>query len=437
MKVDFQIRCKALVPMAEGMNDCYKDAAILIKGSRIYWSGEYAKLPVGIEADTVIDFPDFIAMPGLVNTHTHAAMVLLRGFGDDLALQEWLTTKVFPAEAGLTADDVYWGTLLASIEMVKSGCTAFADMYFYMDSAAEAVADSGLRAALARSVSSITDPDFAKLQESLDFCKRWDGVADGRITALMSPHSLYTCSPEYAAKLAAIAKDNGLGIHTHLAETRREEKYAIETFGKSTAAKMMEVGLFDIKALAAHCVWLSDEDMDILAEKDVKVAHNPGSNTKLASGIARVAEMQKRGITVGLGTDGASSNNNLDMMEEIRLATLLAKVSSLDPTALPAKQVLRMATADGAKCLLSDGSFGALSAGMKADIAFVDTRGEHMVPEHDAISNIVYSARGSDIDTVFIDGKMVLASRKMLTIDENEVKRQCAERAARLVSGLS
>lgn len=436
MRADYRIDCKALASASDSLPELVFGATIIIRGNRIEWAGPSEDAPAGIVARHELSYPHFVAMPGLVNTHCHAAMVLLRGFGDDLALQEWLETKVFPAEANLTADDVYWGTLLASAEMIRSGCTAFADMYFFMDSAAQAVADIGIRAALARSVAGVTDPDGVKLKESLDFAKRWNGVADGRITALLSPHSLYTCSPQYASSLIGMARDNGLGIHTHLAETRREEEYAKRHYGMSTAAKMNEIGLFDCRSMAAHCVWLSDEDMDILAEKGVSVAHNPGSNTKLASGIARVTRMREKGITVGIGTDGASSNNNLDMLEEMRLATLLAKVSTLEPTALSAAETLRMATADGSRCIPGEADYGSIEEGKKADIVFMDTRAPHMCPEHNLLSNIVYSANASDVDTVFIDGRMVMSSRKILTIDEQEARRQCAGRAARLVEGL-
>lgn len=433
MRVDYRIECKAALPVTEGLPSVIRSAAVLIRGNKIEWLGPVDDVPSDYVPTETLVLKDKVAMPGLVNAHTHAAMVLMRGFGDDLALQEWLTKKIFPTENGLTGDDVYWGTMLACIEMAKSGCTSFADMYFFMEEAAQAVADSGMRAALARSVSSITDADGAKLKASVEFARRWNGVADGRITAKLSPHSLYTCSPDYVKDLICMAKTEGLAIHTHLAETKREEDYAIVNFGTTTATKMAQIGLFDVKALVAHCVWLTDGDMDILAEKGVVVAHNPGSNTKLASGIARVTEMRRKGITVGLGTDGAASNNNLDMMEEMRLATLLAKVSTLEPTALPAAEALRMATADGALAIEPSGSLGRLAAGCKADIAFVDTRGAHMCPEHDIISNIVYSAQAADVDTVFVDGKPVVCGRRMITVDEDEVKRQVAMRARRLV----
>ncbi len=436
MRVDYRIDCKAMVPASDKLPELIREATVLIKGNRIAWAGPTAELQEGVEAQHALSYPHFVCMPGLVNTHCHAAMVLLRGFGDDLALQEWLQEKVFPAEANLVADDVYWGTLLASAEMIRSGCTAFADMYFFMDSAAQAVADIGIRAALARSVAGVTDPDGTKLKESLEFAKRWNGVADGRITTLLSPHSLYTCSPEYVSNLIEMAKENGLGIHTHLAETRREEEYAQRHYGMSTAEKMNQIGLFDCRTMAAHCIWLNDEQIDILAEKKVSVAHTPGSNTKLASGIAKVTKMREKGIVVGIGTDGASSNNNLDMMEEMRLASLLAKVSTLKPTALTALETLMMATADSARCIPGEADYGSIEQGKKADLVFLDTRASHMCPEHSLLSNIVYSAKSSDVDTVFIDGRKVMSSGKILTIDEEEVKRQCGIRAARLVEGL-
>lgn len=423
-------------------------ARILLKNGEVYAGGRVVKADVAIDgaiisgvgevapgwqADRVIDCTDKLVLPGFVNTHTHAAMTLFRSYADDMALMEWLETKIWPAEARLTGEDVYWGTLLAIAEMIRGGTTAFADMYFFMNDVARAVGESGMRAALSRGMAGVAPTAAQALTESEAFYRDWHGGADGRITVMLGPHAPYTCPPDYLRKVTALAAKLGAEIHIHLAETAGEVAGCVKEHGKSPIALMDELGLFDFGVLAAHCVHLSPEDIAILKAKKVRVAHNPGSNMKLASGAAPVPALLAAGVPVGLGTDGASSNNNLDMMEEMRLAALLNKVFSLDPLAVPAPQAVAMATENGAEVLGLGGVTGKLAPGFKADITILDMTASHWYPRHDRLSLLVYSAAAADVHTVMVDGKVLLDARRLTTIDEERVKREAGARGLRLV----
>ena len=394
-----------------------------------------------------------IAIPGLVNAHTHAAMVLLRGYADDLMLQEWLTTKIFPIEARLTPDDVYWGSLAACAEMIKSGTTAFADMYFFMDEAARAVEKSGMRASLSVGMGSLAvsaeDPDGpdsldssglggfgAVLERGAALCERWNGAAGGRITTMLGPHAPYTCSVSFLSAVARRASQLGVGIHTHISETFREVDGIRSAHGMSPVEYMESSGLFDVPTLAAHCVAVSDDDINILAKYGVRVAHNPGSNMKLASGVAPVEKMLAAGIAVGLGTDGAASNNNLDMVEEMRLAGLLHKAARLDPTAVPAHVCLEMATRGSAACLGLADSIGSIDIGKRADIVLLDFGAPHLSPAGiaDPVSHLVYAASGADVSAVVVDGHVLMDDRRLTTLDEHEIMAEVERRAARLAT---
>ena len=309
------------------------------------------ELPQGYEGAEVIDADGKIAVPGMVNTHTHAAMTLLRSYADDMVLMDWLQNKIWPAEDGLTDDDIYWGTMLSIAEMLKSGTTCFADMYFSMDRVADAVAETGIRAVLSRGLTGFSDENFAKLEENAALFKERHNSCNGRIRVMLGPHAPYTCSMDYLKKVVAKAQELGSEIHMHLAETRGEVDDCIKEHGMSPIKLMDSIGMFECGTLAAHCVHVDEEDMALMAAKHVRVAHNPQSNLKLASGIAPVPAMLKHGITVGLGTDGTSSNNNLDMLEECRLAAMLHKNMTGDPQILPAAEALALATSEGAKAL--------------------------------------------------------------------------------------
>jgi 5-methylthioadenosine/S-adenosylhomocysteine deaminase len=369
---------------------------------------------------------DRLALPGLVNCHTHCAMTLLRGYADDLPLMEWLETKIFPREAHLTGEDVYWASLLAMLEMIKGGTTSFADMYYFMDETARAAEESGMRAVLSRGLTSVDGGGAGRLKENLELAEAWHGKAEGRITVMLGPHAPYTTTPEYLKEVMAAADENGLGIHIHLSETQAEVAQIREKYGMGSVELMESVGLFEGRhVLAAHCVVISPEERGILVKRGVGVAHNPQSNLKLASGVAPVPELLSAGGLVGLGTDGASSNNDLDMFEEIRACAMIHKGVRLESTVLPAAQVLDMATRMGARAAGLD-QVGSIQAGYKADLILLDLRKPHLTPMYDPISHCVYAVHAQDVDTVWVDGKLLMKGRETLTLDEERILYEAA-----------
>jgi len=404
------------------------------EGTRIAYIG---KEPPGHEEqyDEIVDGSGKLYMPGLVNTHGHAAMSLLRGIGDDLALQVWLEEKMWPNEAKFTAEDVRWGTLLSILEMVKGGTTCFVDMYDHMNEVAMAVEQSGMRARLTRGTIGLCPPEVqrAKLEDAISFAKDWNGKADGRITTMMAPHAPYTCPPDFIAKFVQAAHDLDLPIHTHMSETLKEVLENERQYGLRPVAHLEKLGVFTRPTLVAHGVHLNDEEIAILKRYDVRVSHNPGSNLKLASGIARVPDLLKAGILVSLGTDGPASNNNLDMFEEIRLAALIHKGISGDPTAIPALWALRMGTIDGARSIWLD-NVGMLKPGYKADFAVLDIDQPHFLPVSEYASHLVYSASAKDVVDVCIDGRWVVRRGQCLTLDEEKIKAEFRRCYTRLMS---
>jgi 5-methylthioadenosine/S-adenosylhomocysteine deaminase len=411
------------------------EGSIAIDDERIVYVGP-SPAPLEFQnAAKRIDASGLIALPGFVNAHTHAAMTLLRGYADDMVLMEWLEEKIWPIEAHLDSEDVYWGAMLACVEMIRAGVTTFADQYFFMDDTAKAVRDSGIRACLSRGLIA-TPPNSAEaLRENIELCQNWDGAANGRITTMLGPHAPYTCPPDFLEKVMEAAEEFGVGMHIHLSETSGEvEESRAKHAGMSPIELMDSIGLFRFQTLAAHCVHVSPGDIEILSAKGVGVAHNPGSNMKIASGIAPVPAMLKAGVKVGLGTDGASSNNNLDLLEEARLAAFLHKLANNDPTVIPAGQALSMATLGGAKAMGMDSDIGSLELGKKADIILLDVNKPHMYPKHDLTSHVIYSARSSDVTTVIINGKPVMEDGVLTDIDEEEVLRTAEERAKALVA---
>ena len=371
------------------------------------------------EADTIIDGTGMVALPGFVNAHTHAAMTLFRGMADDIPLDSWLNNIIWPAEEKLTSEDVYWGVKLALIEMIKSGTTAFADMYFLMDEAVEAIAESGIRASLSMGMISTNGDYYDILRRAKDFINNWNGAASGRITAMYGPHAPYTCTPGFLKAVAEEAKKDQAGIHIHLSETAKEAEDISEKYGFSPVELCAKAGLFDAHVLAAHCVHLSPGDIEILAEAKAAVAHNPESNLKLGSGVAPVPAMLKQGVIVALGTDGAASNNNLSVLEEMRTAALLHKGVNMDPTLVSAAEVLRMATVNGAYALGLKNT-GILKAGNKADLILINLEKAHLMPPWDTLSHIIYSSSSADIETMIVDGRLIMKDRRILTIDEEE-----------------
>lgn len=410
---------KTLIKNAAVYHDGQVDEGknILIDGKRIAGFPDTAD---GVPYDEIIDGKGMLALPGLVNTHTHVAMTLFRSYADDLALMDWLQNMIWPAEAHLDDDIVYWGSMLAFAEMIRGGTTAFCDMYMFMDSCAQAAEAAGIRGNIARGLAGVTPNGMKALEENVELYRKWNNGADGRIRVMLGPHAPYTCPPDYLKKVRDTAEQYGIPIHIHLSETKGEVDTCREKFGVTPIALMNQIGLFDVPTLAAHCVHVTEDDIAIMAEKQVRVAHNPGSNLKLASGIAPVPAMRKAGVVVGLGTDGASSNNKLDMFAEMRLAALIHKAASLDPFAIKAEEALQMGTKDGAMCLGYD-DLGELKEGYLADLILVDRSGWHWKPRFNSISLAVYAGNSMDVDTVMVNGEVLMRHKELLTIDTEKL----------------
>lgn len=374
-------------------------AYLAVEGSRISYLGK--EMPAGT-FDTVIDGRNKVVMPGLVNAHTHVAMTLLRSYADDMNLQDWLFQKIFPFEDTLTPEMVSEGSRVGIEEMLKSGTTCFCDMYFFQKETARAAEEAGIRAVLCEGV---TDDVLAvKLQKTDELLEQLNG--NQRIKVGISPHAVYTCNPETLKRCAAYAKEHHLFIHTHLSETKVENADCFRDYGMTPAALMEQCGLFELPVVAAHCVHLSKEDKEILQRHQATAVHNPVSNLKLASGVAEITDLVKQGIQVALGTDGASSNNNLNMFEEIKLTGILHKGITGDPTVLPAWEVLKMATVNGAQALGYQ-DLGMLKEGYLADMIVLDFSAAHLTPNHNTVSNLVYAVQGSDVETTIVDGEIV------------------------------
>lgn len=408
-----------------------KVADIAITDDKIVAVGE---VPAGFVADNTINGKDKFAVPGFVNTHTHASMTLLRSYADDLALMDWLNNHIWPVEAKMVEKDIRVGGELAVLEMIKSGTTAFLDMYGpYLESVIDVTAKAGIRGVFSRGPIGFIPGQDKVLDENAVMYKNYNGTADGRITVAMGVHAPYTCPPEFCEKAAGLAKDNGMHMHIHMSETQDEINQMQEKYGKRPFKYIEETGLFDVPAIAAHCVWLDDEDFSIMKKQNIAVAHNPASNMKLASGIAPVPRMLKEGITVGLGTDGTSSNNNLDMLEEIRLAAILHKVNELDPLSVPAAEALKMGTETGAKAIWLDDT-GVIAPGKKADIVLYDLNRPEWCPRHNLVSLLVYSASSASADTMICNGKVIMEKGKVLTMDEERILHEAQEAAMALVN---
>ena len=388
-------------------------------------------------AEKVIDAKGSVLMPGLINTHCHAGMTIFRGYADDMQLQDWLENHIWPAEAQLTDEDIYAGTRLACLEMIRSGTVAFADMYIHENKVAQAVDEAGIRAALSYGMIDFGDKEKAdkELKEGSAFVKEWNGKADGRIDTMYGPHAPNTCSRDFLIRVKEQAVKDNVKIHIHVLETEAELNYMKENFGMCSIHFLKDIDFWGPDILAAHCVWLSDGDIKILAEYGVNISHNPISNMKLASGICPVAKLLNAGANVCIGTDGCASNNNLDMFEEMRMAALLQKVSTMDPTVLPARKVLEMATINGAKALGTKS--GMLKEGYKADMIIVDMNKAHLTPVYDVASHLVYAASGKDVKTTIVNGKVLMEEGKVLSLDEQEVIDIAIQRSKDLIMKIS
>ncbi|MFW5998292.1 MAG: amidohydrolase [bacterium] len=376
-----------------------------------------------IHFDKIINGENTVALPGLINTHTHSAMTLLRGFADDLPLKNWLEEKIWPVEAKLSPEDIYWGSLLAIIEMIKSGTTTFADMYFKMDQIGQAVKKSRIRAVLSQGLIEANDGKEG-LKNAVTFCKKWNNKANKRITTMLAPHAPYTCSPEYLEDIYEISRNLDLPINIHIAETKNEIKTIQNKYNLRPLELLEKVKLLERPIIGAHCVHLNENDIELLKNNKVGVAYNPNSNMKLGSGIAPVNLMLKKGIKVGIGTDGTASNNNLDLIEEAKIGSYLQKANNLDPTLLDVKTMSKMLTINGARILHLE-NLGKLQPGFLADLILIDIKKDSVFyPHHNNLSNILYAANGNSVKTVLINGNVVMENKKITTINEQKVYRE-------------
>ncbi|MFV9505311.1 MAG: amidohydrolase family protein [Oscillochloridaceae bacterium umkhey_bin13] len=374
-----------------------------------------------------------LAMPGMINAHAHLAMGLFRGVAEDVPVETWFNHYIWPMEANLTAEDVYWGALLGLAELIEAGVTCVADHYFAMDQIARAVAEAGLRANLAWTVFSGPE-EQATLARASQFVEQWHGAADGRITAWFGPHSNYTCTPALLAQVAQAAQRLGVGIHIHLAETADQVAQSLAATGKTPIAVARDAGLFAVPALTAHVAHPTADDLAILAEHGVAVAVTPKTEMKMALGVAPVITMREQGITVALGSDGAASNNSYEILETARLLALLVKHTSGDARILPVGEALALATSAGAAALGLADVTGALRVGLQADLVLLRRDAPHMQPVHNAPASLLYSAHSSDVDTVIVAGRVLMRRRRLLTIDRRRVLREVRQRAARLTA---
>ena len=406
--------------------DYISNGFIGIKDGIIDFVGTSDEASRDFKYEKIIDGSNSIVMAGLVNAHSHSPMTILRNFADDLALEEWLFERVIPIEGKLLPEDIYWGTMLGITEMIKSGTTCFADMYMHMEEVAKAVLQSGIRANISKGplVSGFRGKEGISVD--IDGCsqyyKNWNNSANGRIKVYIEIHSVYLYGEETLREAASLAKQLGTGIHIHVLETIKEKETSLEKYGMSVAQACLEFGIFDVPTIAAHCVHLTDNDIKILADRKVNAVHNPTSNLKLGSGISRVPEMLDSGINVCLGTDGAASNNNLNMFEEMNLSALIHKGVKMNPQLINADMAIKMATANGAKGLGFGEEIGSLKKGAKADLIILNIDKPHLCPVNNPISAIVYSAQASDVETVIVDGKILMENRELKTIDEELVK---------------
>jgi len=410
-----------------------KKGSILLEDDRISSIEENLSTK---DADTVIDGEGKVLIPGLVNTHTHLAMSLLRGLADDLVLDTWLNDYIWPTEANLDGKLCYVGAKLACAEMIKSGTTTFNDMYFYMDHVAQAVDESGIRGNITHGMLDQGDEEKrrAEYKESLRIIDKCHNTADGRIKVSLGPHAPYTCSTELLSWVRKKASQLGVRIHIHVSETEFEVKNIIDTYDARPFEYLDNINFLDQDVLAAHTVWPSNNEMDIIKERGVNISHNPVSNMKLASGISPVAKMLDKGINVSLGTDGAASNNNMDMLEEMKIAALGQKVNTFDPTVLKADDVFKMATIGGATALGLSDELGTIKVGKKADLILVNMKAPHLAPYRHPISHLVYAANGGDVDTVICNGQILMKGRELLTLDEKAVLEEAEEAARDLLS---
>jgi 5-methylthioadenosine/S-adenosylhomocysteine deaminase len=410
-----------------------RNASIAIEGSTVLAVGQ---APPGFRADEVIDGYNHVALPGFFNAHSHAPMTFERGWAEDLPFPRWLNEKIWVAESALTPDDVYWGAALAACEMIRAGCVAFNDHYFYMDRVAEVVEQSGMKANLTWCVFGIGDEKEvgANLDGTLRFVDRWTGRAEGRIRLSLGPHSPYVCPPDFLRRVAGLAREHSLPVHLHVAESQEQVDNSLRAYGKTPVGHLEALGILDGPGgcVAAHCLRVDDDDLDLLARHHVSVAHTPITYMKLAMGVNNLSRFLQRGINVAIGTDGPGSNSDMDMPAQIRQTVILQKHEWRDPQAIAGDTALRLATQNGARAMGFTGS-GTIAPGRPADLTLFDFDKPHLTPRHDLVANLVHSAKGSDVSHVIVDGRPVYRKGELLTLDEEKILAEAERHAFRMV----
>ncbi|MFL5353417.1 amidohydrolase [Archangium sp.] len=426
--------CHALVPDPSGSLTLARNQDILVRGNRI------AEIrPTGRPVEpgvTVLEGHRMLAMPGLINTHAHVPMVLFRGLAEDVPIERWFNEFIWPLESNLTEEDVYWGAQLGLLEMIEGGVTTVADHYFFMDRVAQAVEQAGTRAHLGWAM--FASRGYKALADSAAFAEHWKGGAGGRITTCMAPHAPYTCDDGFLRASVGHANRLGLGIHIHAAEEMNQTLASVQKRGLTPIQVLEDTGVLSVPVLIAHACGLMPQDIDVLAKRraHVGIAHAPKTYLKLAMGIAPIRALRKAGVAVGLATDGAVSNNTLDVFESLRLMALMQKHEALDPEVMPISEALDIATRGSAAALGMGERIGTLAPGYQADLILVDTRGAHWQPPHNLTAGLVYSARASDVHTVMVDGRVLMSERRHLTLDKERILAEVAgtmERMARRV----
>jgi 5-methylthioadenosine/S-adenosylhomocysteine deaminase len=439
-QIDLIVVGQTIVTM-DANDTIIEDGAIAISDGVIVAIGKREEITDKFSARVTISGDEQIVLPGLVNGHSHAAMTLLRGVADDLALMDWLINYIFPAEVEFVdAEFVRIGTELACWEMIRGGTTTFVDMYYYGDVVADVVDRCGMRAMVSATVIDQRSPDAENAIDSIRkgsaFIKRWQGK-NSRITPIFGPHANYTLNAEQLRATRAAAIELGVPISIHMSESPFELQYSKDTYGMTSIEMFESIGFFDGPTIAAHVVWPTPAEISILAEREVGVIHNPTSNMKLASGISPVTDMLNAGVRVGIGTDGAASNNDLDLWEEMRLAALLQKVEQMNPEVLPASTVLRMATSGGATAIGMGDDIGSLEVGKRADLIQVGFNDVHHIPTFDVVSHLVYVTDEQDVETVIVDGKVLMQEGKMLTLDTQRIAKEARELAVKIKASLA
>ena len=421
--VDLVVTNGTVVTM-DAQRHVIENGAVAVRGDSIVAVGPSADIAAQYDAAKIVDARGAIVMPGLINGHAHAAMSLFRGMADDLALDDWLKKYIFPAEArNVTEDFVMWGTRLGMLEMLRGGITTYADMYYFEDAVARVTKEAGMRGVLGETILDFPAPDNKTVAQALEytqkFIEHWKG--DPLIVAAAAPHSMYTCSAKTLQEAAALARRNHAPILIHLAEAPFELQLSREKYGITPVGYLAREGILGPDVTGAHCVWVDQADIATLVQYGVGCTNNPSSNMKTAAGVSPVVDMLAAGAAVGLATDGAASNNNQDMFEEMDLAAKLQKITRMDSRALPAEQVVEMATIGGARAVHLEKLIGSLEAGKKADLIVVDTTAPHATPMYNVYSQLVYALKATDVRSVVIGGNMVMEDRKMLTLDETAI----------------